>query len=255
MKSKWKILFMEAAGLAGFVLGAGILTIILEHPDLPVMNDHWAKYDMLRRVPLGIIMGGYIAGITLLFGKKSGAHINPSVTWTFYRLGKINLADSILYTIAQFIGAIATSQLLKYTLGKYFAHPLLKYGVSEPQPPYGSMTAFIAEFIISFILMLVVLITITSKRYEKYVALISGVLIALYLIIELPFSGMSLNPARLTGSSLAANQYKYLWIYFVAPTLAMLAAAEIFLVIKKGRFSFKYKIDDPEIPTYPIIKE
>jgi aquaporin Z len=254
IKSNWKVLFMEAAGLAGFVCGAGILSIILEHPDSPVMNGQWAKHDMLRRVPLGIIMGGYIAGVILLFGKKSGAHINPSVTWTFYRLGKINLADAILYTIAQFIGAIATSQLLKHTLGKYFGHPLLKYGVSEPKPSYGSTTAFIAEFIISFIMMLVILITITSKPYEKYVALISGVLIALYLIIELPFSGMSLNPARSTGSFLAANQYKYLWIYFIAPTLAMLAAAEIFLVIKKGRFSSNYKINDQEIPTYPIIK-
>lgn len=209
---------------------------------------------MLRRVPLGIIMGGYIAGVILLSGKKSGAHINPSVTWTFYRLGKINLADALLYTIAQFIGAIATSQLLKHTLGEYFGHPLINYGMTLPKPSYGSTTAFIAEFIISFIMMLVILIAIASKRYEKYVALISGVLIALYLIFELPFSGMSLNPARSTGSSLAANEYKYLWIYFVAPTLAMVAAAEIFLVIKNGRFSFKYKIDDQEIPTYPIIK-
>ncbi len=137
---------MEAAGLAGFVFCAGILSIILEHPDLPVMNGAWAKHDMLRRVPLGIIMGGYITGVTLLIGKKSGAHINPCVTWTFYRLGRINFADSILYTIAQFIGAIATSQLLKHTVGKYFGHPLLKYGVSEPKPSYGSETAFLAHY-------------------------------------------------------------------------------------------------------------
>ncbi len=61
---------MEAAGLAGFVFGAGILSIILEHPDLPVMNGQWAKHDMLRRVPLGIIMGGYIAGVTFIIWKK-----------------------------------------------------------------------------------------------------------------------------------------------------------------------------------------
>jgi aquaporin Z len=58
------------------------------------------------------------------------------------------------------------------------------------------MSAFIAEFIISFVLMFVVLIFISSKRLEKYATIVTGVLIALYLVIELPFSGMSLNPAR-----------------------------------------------------------
>ncbi len=258
IESNWKVLLMEAAGLAGFVTGAGLLSILLEHPDLPVMKSEWAKNEIIRRVPLGIVLGAYITWVILLCGKKSGAHINPSVTWTFYRLGKISFADAVLYTIAQFTGAIIASQLLKLAFGDWFGHPLLNYGTSEPKPPHGSMEAFIAEFIISFILMLVVLMTISSKRFEKYVAPIAGILIGLYLIIELPFSGMSLNPARSTGSALAAHRWNHLWIYFVAPTLAMLAAAEVFLFWKKKRLFKEGKISDErrkdyqEIPTYPV---
>lgn len=258
-QSNWQVLFLEAAGLAGFVVGAGALAILLEHPDSIVMSTSWAKNGMVRRIPLGVVMGVYIYMVVSLFGKKSGAHINPSVTWTFYRLGKISWTDAILYTIAQFTGAILASQLLKYTFGSFFAHPKINYGISEPQPPYGATTAFFAEYIISFILMLVVLWASSAKKLEKYVALLSGLLIALYLVIELPFSGMSLNPARSTASALAGNQWRHLWIYFVAPTIAMLTAAEVFLALRKRRLTnntgaVKEKGKNyQELPTFPIL--
>jgi aquaporin Z len=82
---------------------------------------------------------------------------------------------------------------------------------------------------------------------EKLAAPVSGVLIARYLIFELPFSGMSLNPARSFGAALAANKWEHLWIYFVAPPLAMLLAAEIYLRTK----TFFSNILDKELPDYP----
>ncbi len=235
LKTNWLIYLMEFFGLAGFVLAAGLLSIFLEHPDFPVMKSKLKDFPLLRRIPLGIIMGGYITAVTLLFGKKSGAHINPSVTWTFFRLDKISFTDALFFTIAQFAGAIWGALLLKYTIGNLFGHPLVDYGNTAPKPPHNSMTAFIAEFIISFILMFAVLRAASSKRFEKYIAHISGVLIALYLIIEIPFSGMSLNPARSFAGAFAAQKWEYLWIYFVAPTLAMLAAAEVYLKWKKKK--------------------
>ena len=245
----WRAYLSEAAGLAGFVLGAGLLTIFLEHPDFPTMQSSFGGEEnaIWRRVPLGIVMGAYIALVIYLSGEKSGAHINPATTWTFFRLGKINFGDSIFYTLAQFAGAIAAALVLKLALGSWFAHEKIGYGATKPMPPHDSTDAFVAEFIISFVLMFVVLIVISSKKLEKYAAPASGVLIALYLIFELPFSGMSLNPARSFAAALAANEWKHLWIYFVAPPLAMLLAAEIYKRIKE-RFS---GIVDQELPVYP----
>ncbi len=259
IKKTWLALIMEAAGLAGFVIGAALLSIFLEHPDSPVMKSKWGghEYELLRRVPLGIVLGAYITIVILVCGKRSGAHINPSVTWTFYRLGKISFKNAAWYTAAQFAGAILAAELLKITLGNWFSHPSVNYGNAEPKPPYNSLDAFIAEFIISFILMLVMLIASASRRYEKYVAIFAGVLIAIYLIIELPFSGMSLNPARSTGAALVSNEYNYLWIYFAAPTLAMFASAEIFLIWRKKQLSKDKNRNDvekdyKEIPVYPV---
>jgi len=248
-KRNWREYLMEAAGLAGFVLSAGLLTVFLEHPDFPSMRSSFGGEEnaIWRRVPLGIIMGGYIAAVIYLFGKKSGAHINPATTWAFFRLGKINLTDTIFYTVAQFAGAVAAALFLKFWVGEWFAHPLIDFGVTKPKPPHGSMSALIAEFIISFVLMFVVLIVISSKRLEKYIAPVSGVLITLYLIFELPFSGMSLNPARSFAAALAANKWEHLWIYFVAPPVAMLLAAEIYARIK----TVFPNIFDKELPNYP----
>ncbi len=249
-KKHWQAYLMEAAGLAGFVLGAGSLAVFLEHPDFPAMQSSLGGEEnaIWRRVPLGLLMGAYIALVVRLFGEKSGAHINPATTCAFFRLGKINFSNSVLYTLAQFAGAITAALFLKIALGDWFAHPLINFGVTKPMPPHDSMSAFVAEFIISFVLMFVVLIVISSKRLEKYAAIVTGVLIALYLIFELPFSGMSLNPARSFAASLAANKWEHLWIYFVAPPLAMLLAAEIY-ARTKTIFS---GILDKELPDYPI---
>jgi len=61
---------------------------ILEHPASQVHqtipNPH------LRRLLMGIAMG--LTAITIIYspwGKQSGAHINPSTTFTFFRLGKV----------------------------------------------------------------------------------------------------------------------------------------------------------------------
>lgn len=248
-KRHWQAYLMEAVGLGGFVVGAGILTIFLEHPDFPVMQSRFGTEEnaIWRRFPLGISMGLYVALVVYLFGEKSGAHINPATTWAFFRLDKISFADSIFYTLAQFAGAIAAAFALKFALGDWFAHPWVDFGITKPKPPHDSTEAFVAEFVISFVLMFVVLIFISSGRLKKYTALVSGFLIALYLIVELPFSGMSLNPARSFAAAFAANEWKHLWIYLVAPSAAMLLAAEIYT-----RFKAEFReIVDTELPDYP----
>lgn len=250
-KRHWREYLMEAAGLAGFVVGASLLTVFLEHPDFSVMRSALGEYPALRRVPLGIVLGAYIAGVVYLFGKSSGAHINPAVTWAFYRLGKINFSDAAFYTLAQFAGAIAAAQMMKLALGGFYSDAPIHFVVTEPAKWDASGgAAFAAEFFISFVLMFACLVAANSRRLEKFVAPLTGGLIALYLIVETPYSGMSLNPARSFGSALAADEWRYLWIYFVAPPLAMLLAAEIFLRLKP----FFSGLIDKEQPNYPVEK-
>lgn len=252
---------MEAAGLAFFMVSASILTTVLEHPASAVRQAIGNR--ALRRVLFGIPMGLVVLAIVYSpWGKQSGAHINPAVTWAFFRLGKIAPWDATLYTIAQFGGAVGAVQLMRLAIGEPYAHAAVDYVVTKPGPA-GAGAAFLAEYIISFILMLALLIFVNSRRMEKLAGVVAAVLIALYLMVETPFSGMSLNPARSFGSALAAGHWSGLWIYFVAPTLAMLSAAELYRHIRRGQQLACAKLrhcsstrcifcDYQKGPTYPV---
>jgi aquaporin Z len=58
--------------------------------------------------------------------------------------------------------------------------------------------------------------------------------IAAYYTFEWPVSGMSMNPARTLASAAGARSFESLWIYFTAPLLGMMLAAEIHLRLRGG---------------------
>ena len=264
-KHHWAEYLTEACGLAGFIVGAGLLTTLLEHPHSPVHRAMSDLPTLLRRVPLGLCMGAYIAGISYSpWGQRSGSHINPSVTWTFFSLGKIKLRDALFYTLAQFAGAIFAAQLMKAMLGEWYAHPSVNYTATVPgREVIGTELAFVAEALISFGLMFVMLIAINSERLEKLAGLFVGLLVGVYLVVESPFSGMSMNPARTFGSALTAGQWSDWWVYFTAPPLAMLLAGKVYRRLRRGQMEGCAKLyhsqdkpcifcDHKESPQYPV---
>ena len=236
---------MEAAGLAFFVVVAALATTLLEHPGSPV--HALIPSRMGRRVPLGVVMGLVIVAVTRAAGPRSGAHINPAVTWAFYRHGKISARDAAGYTAAQFAGAVLAVQAMDLVLGAAYAHPSVGYGVTKPGPG-GPAVAFAAEFAISFALMFAILVATESRRLEKATGWIAGALVAGYIVFELPLSGMSLNPARSFASALAAPASPALWVYFVAPTLAMWTAVEVYVRLRVAARLPGYRPG----PTYPV---
>jgi aquaporin Z len=98
--------------------------------------------------------------------------------------------------------------------------------------------ALLAEFVIAAGMMSVVLYFSNHHRLAGYTGLFAGVLVATYITIEAPFSGMSMNPARTFGSALPPMIWDGLWVYLTAPPLGMLFAAELYLW-RKGQQSVK----------------
>jgi aquaporin Z len=240
---------MEGAGLMAFMLGAGILTTLFLYPGSAVHQA--VPSNILRHAGIGACMGIVTFGIVSAIGMKSGAHINPAVTWSFYRQGKISGWDAVFYTIFQLIGAIIAPLLLLTAIGEPFTHEKVNFATTQPGDGVAVATAFAAEFVISFILMLAVLIALNSKRLEKLVPALIAVLIALYIAVVAPISGMSLNPARTFGSALTANQYDGLWLYFVAPMLAMLLATQLYRLMR-ARGHRLVTADFEPGPDYPV---
>ena len=99
----------------------------------------------------------------------------------------------------------------------------------------GVLAAFLAELAITFILMTVVLNISNTRRLSRWTGLFAGALVATYITVEAPISGMSMNPARTFGSAFGAHVWTSLWIYFIAPPIGMLLAAEVYQRMKAGR--------------------
>jgi aquaporin Z len=79
--------------------------------------------------------------------------------------------------------------------------------------------------------MLAVLYTSNRIRLMRYTGLFAGILIAGYITVEAPLSGMSMNPARTVASAAPSGVWHGLWIYFSAPLLGMLIAVEAYRLL------------------------
>src|SRR5207249_4043688 len=104
----------------------------------------------------------------------------------------------------------------------------------------GTAIAFIAELIIAFILMTVVLNVSNTPHLARFTGIFAGCLVAIYITLEAPFSGMSMNPARTFSSAFVGHLWTGLWIYFIAPVFAMQLAALIYLWSKRTVYCAKY---------------
>ena len=227
LRTHWPEYGMEAAGLGLFMVSAAFVTTAFENPHSPL---HAVIPDaVLRRVLIGICMG--LTAIGLIYspwGKQSGAHLNPAVTLTFYRLGKVSGADTLFYVIAQSLGGLAGVLISAAVIGMAIEHPAVNYAVTVPGER-GVSVAFLAEAGISFGLMLTVLLVSNHRRLNAFTGLIAGCLVATYISVEAPFSGMSMNPARTFASALPAHLWTAFWIYLTAPPLGMLLATEVYV--------------------------
>ncbi|TKY48022.1 Aquaporin NIP6-1 [Spatholobus suberectus] len=164
--------------------------------------------------------------VILATGHISGAHLNPAVTISFAALKHFPWKHVPMYIGAQVLASICASFALK---GVY--HPFMSGGVTVPSGGYGQ--AFALEFIIGFNLMFVVTGVATDTRAVGELAGIAvGATVMLNILIAGPVSGGSMNPVRTLGPAIAANNYKAIWVYLVAPILGALGGAGTYTAVK-----------------------
>jgi aquaporin Z len=230
IREHWPEYLIEAAGLGLFMISACLFATLLEHPGSPVRQ---AFADAtLRRIPMGLAMGATAAAIVYSrWGQRSGAHLNPAVTLTFWRLGRVKSWDAAFYVVAQFAGGIAGVGMAAVALGAAVAHPAVNYAATVPGEG-GPRVAFLAELLMTFVLMAVVLVVSNRPGLNRFTGLCAAALVASYIVLEAPLSGMSLNPARTVGSATHAGLWTTLWVYLTAPLLGMLAAAQLHVLIR-----------------------
>jgi aquaporin Z len=229
LRRHWPEYLMEAAGLGLFMVSAGLFATLLWYPGSPLAEA--LPDGMMRRALMGLVMG--LTAIAIIYspwGQQSGAHLNPAVTLTFWRLGKVATWDAVFYAFAQFAGGALGVLMVLALLGAIFADPPVSYLATTPG---AAAVALLAEAVISFGLMTMILFTTNTPRLMRLTGVFAGCLVALFITFEAPLSGMSMNPARTLASALPGNLWHALWIYFVGPTVGMLLAVEFYRLIRR----------------------
>jgi aquaporin Z len=229
-RTHWREYLMEAAELCLLMVSIclfGTLIYSRASPLTPLALSGTAK---------AFLMGIAIAITTALiirsrFGRRTGAHFNPSITLAYFYLGRIHRWDTLYYVAFQFIGALAGVFVAYLTLGEHLSGPPVRYVITTPGV-YGSVLAFVAEFFLSGFLITVVLFATNHRGLARFSPFIVALVTVLYYGLCSSLSGFSVNPARSFSSAIFAWIWQGIWIYFLAPSLGMLAAASIYVRIQ-----------------------
>lgn len=225
LRQHWPEYLMEAIELGIFMTLAAFFAVLIFHPGSLLVE---AK-PFVKRILMGLSVA--LAEIAIVYspwGKRSGAHLNPSVTLTYFRLGKIEVWDAFFYIAAHFVGAVAGLSFVGMFLSRWIDHPSINFIATTPGA-YSPGIAFGAEVLISFIMMLAVLNISNIKALNEYTGIIVGIFLTTFIVFESPFSGTSLNPARSFAPTIYAQTWEFLWIYFTAPLVGMFLAAELYI--------------------------
>ncbi len=177
-----------------------------------VFND--LSGGQITHAGISIIFGLAVTAMILIFGKISGAHINPAVTIALWLARRFRGIAVFPYISSQILGAL-TGSLSVYLL--FSGHPTL--GATLPTGTVSE--TFLLEIFLTFALMLTIFQTTTRPADQGIIipALSIGAVVAIEAFFAGPLTGASMNPARSIGPAVLSGHIQTLWIYIFAPVL------------------------------------
>ncbi|XP_058085096.1 probable aquaporin NIP5-1 [Magnolia sinica] len=202
----------------------GTFILIFFATAAPIVNQ---KYNGAETLIGNAGSAGLAVMIVILStGHISGAHLNPSVTIAFAAFRHFPWVQVPAYIAAQVSASVCAGFALKGIF-----HPFMSGGVTVPS--ISTPQAFMLEFVISFNLMFVVTAVATDTRAVGELAGIAvGATVMLNILIAGPGTGGSMNPVRTLGPAVAADNYKMIWIYMLAPIAGAVTGASVYTAVK-----------------------
>ena len=191
--------------------------------------------NAIGHVGIAMTFGFVIVALIYSFAHVSGAHFNPAVTIAFWTMGEFHRKNVIPYISAQVFGAILASICLYFLLNENFNSVSEVSYLGSALPRGSESQAFGFEFILTFILMIVICSSaVHGKATKDFAGLAIGLTVGLESMFAGPITGASMNPARSIGPAIVSGNFEHLWIYILATCLGAMAASMVFLKIFKS---------------------
>lgn len=200
--------------------GVGTFFLVLIGPGAAAVDAY--SGGAIGHAGVALAFAFVVLAMIYAIGHISGAHINPAVTLAFWSARRFPAREVLPYVAAQSAGAVAAALALRAVLGRTGT-----LGATVPAISVGG--AFFVEALLSFALMFVIMAVATDDRVaDGFAGLAVGLTVGFCAMTGGPLTGASMNPARSLGPAAASRVWDAHWIYWVAPILAMVAAARFY---------------------------
>ncbi|MDX6281581.1 MAG: glycerol uptake facilitator protein [Kribbellaceae bacterium] len=226
--------------LAGELIGTAILVFVGVGavPATLIVNGS-APFTMADLGMISLAFAAAVVATVYALGPISGNHINPAVTVGLAATGKFPWSLVPAYVGAQLAGAVVGAAAILGVLGSKASD--LGLGIATYGTGVGSVQAFTAEFVGTFILVLIVFGATHRKAAPGFAGLAIGLVVFGAIIPVAPITGASINPARTVGpmliQQLAGGQvhFSQLPVYLLAELSAGVLAGLTFAALSRTR--------------------
>ncbi|MGP6140437.1 MULTISPECIES: MIP/aquaporin family protein [unclassified Jeotgalibaca] len=179
---------------------------------------------------IGFAFGLAVVAMAYSVGTISGAHLNPAVSLAMFINKRINLQTFAAYVVAQLVGAVAGSGVLRLILSQV-GGDTSNLGATVLAEGVTLFGGFMIELILTFIFVMVILAATGKNGDAHFAGLIIGLTLVALILLGGTTTGVSLNPARSFGPAvfMGGAALSQLWMY----TLATLAGGGLAAVVAK----------------------
>lgn len=174
---------------------------------------------------VAIAFGLTVVTMAYAIGHISGCHLNPAVSIGLWLGGRFESKDLGPYIVAQVLGGIAGAAILYVivtgkagaSIGSFAANG---YGDHSPDG-YGMAAALVTEVVMTFMFLIIILGATHPKAPAGFAGLVIGLGLTLIILISIPVTNTSVNPARSTSQALFVGGWalEQLWLFWVAPII------------------------------------
>lgn len=195
---------------------------------------------------ISFAFGLSVVAMAYAIGHISGCHINPAISIAMVAAGRMKMDEAFRYIIAQLLGGIIGAGILYIIFMNHPGAEMKPWALGSNGwgtgylDQYNTLAAFVAEFIFTFIFLMVILGSTSTKNINGgFAGLAIGFSLVLIHIVGIKVTGISVNPARSFGPAIFAGgiALEQLWLFVAAPILGGIAAA----------FTYNLLIEKPEI--------
>ncbi|HEY8523840.1 MAG TPA: aquaporin Z [Acidimicrobiales bacterium] len=212
----------------------GTLWLVLGGCGSAVLAANFAPDTNLGIGLLGVSLAFGLTVVTGAYalGHISGGHFNPAITLGVFTARRIGGRDVVVFIVAQVVGALAASAIIVAIASGVDGFSidesgLAANGFADHSPGfYDWGAALVAEVVMTFFFLLVVLGVTGRQALTSFAPLAIGLTLTLIHLITIPVTNTSVNPARSTGPAVFVGGWavEQLWMFWVAPIVGAVLA-------------------------------